>query len=173
MKEGLVAAAADLARGTISFGGRRIVFHCNHYNTFLQRTIEDGLGERAGDLLLRSGMEASRLLLSGVEAESPSETPLALLSRAAEIFSDQGFGKLDVSRLGVLGGEAIVRHSHYAVGWLGRWGKRKTPCCFYPAGYIGGAIAVAGKFAPERISVRETACLAAGAEQCTFVVEVW
>jgi predicted hydrocarbon binding protein len=48
-----------------------------------------------------------------------------------------------------------------------------TPCCFFAAGWLGGAVAVAGGHAPERVSAREVACLAAGADRCAFVVEVW
>lgn len=168
-----IIAGMELGPGTITFGGRRLVMHCNHYNIFLQRTIEDGLGDRAGRLLVASAAEASRLMLSGLFSSAPPSSYEAGLARAAEIFGAQGFGRLDVVELSASGGEAIVSQSHYALGWLSRWGKRKTPGCFYAAGYVAGALAAAARLAPERIVVHESRCLAMGDPHCTFVAEVW
>ena len=41
-------ARFDAQAGTIVAGGRRIVFHCHHYNTLLQRSVDDALGARGG-----------------------------------------------------------------------------------------------------------------------------
>lgn len=167
----------DLAQGALTLGGRRLVFHCNHYNVFLQRTLEDGLGADARSLLIAAGCEAGRRMLEGMEAQSPSPSPEALLSRAAESFALQGFGKLEISELTAMGGKAKLFSSHYALGWTSRWGNRKTPGCFFPAGYLSAMVIVAGRLAPERVTVREEACLSLGREQeathCLFSVEVW
>ena len=32
--------AFDRERGTLTLGGSRIVFHCHHYNVFLQRSVD-------------------------------------------------------------------------------------------------------------------------------------
>jgi predicted hydrocarbon binding protein len=169
----VLSPAVDLERGLVVLGGRRLVFHCHHYNVYLQRTLEEGLKERAAGLLVGAGMEAGRAMLGGLEEKSPSASPEATISRAVDLFRDHGFGVLDATGLGVRGGEASVERSHYAVGWLAKWGRRGTPCCFFPAGFVGAAVSVAGKLAPERIVARETECLAAGAERCRFIVEVW
>ena len=168
-----LAPKADLERGITTLGGRRLVFHCHHYNVFLQRTIEDALQERAPGLLVAAGMEAGRSMLEGIEREARSAGPADALRRAADTFAAQGFGRLDVSLLGEGGGEAWLDHSHYAVGWLSRWGKRPTPGCFFVAGYLAGAVAVACGLAPERVTSREITCVAAGDERCAFRVEVW
>jgi len=165
--------AFDMDRGTIALGDRRLVFHCHHYNVYLQRTIEDGLKDRARGLLIAAGMEAARAMLGGLEEKTPSGSPAASLARAAEVFRDHGFGRLDVSELSEGGGIAVLERSHYAVGWLAKWGQRQEPGCFYAVGFVGGAVAVAGKIAPERITAREVECLATGAASCRIVVEVW
>jgi len=168
-----LTAALDIDRGIITLGGRRIVLHCNHYNIFLQRTIEDGLKERAPRLLVAAGMEAARNLLGGLESSSPSLSSRALLERAVSIFAEHGFGAFDIRGMGDRGGTATIARSHYAIGWRSRWGMRETPACYFPAGYLAGAVAVASNLAPERVTVTETVCHAVGAEQCVFVVEVW
>lgn len=175
MKE--ITATSDIAfnveRGMIELGGRRVVAHCNHYNVFLQRTIEDGLKERAPRLLVAAGIEASRSLLSGIEKAAPANSVKESLERAVRIFAEHGFGTFDIAKLGESGGVATMPRSHYAIGWLSRWGVRSTPGCYFPAGYLAGAVAVAAKVAPERVVATETQCHAAGAEICSFVVEVW
>lgn len=167
----------DLERGVVTLGGRRLVMHCHHYNVFLQRTIEEGLKDRAPRLLTAAGMEAGRLLLSGLESDlapgAPAGSPGDVILRAAELLRAHGFGRLDVAGLGERGGAARMERSHYAIGWTSRWGTRATPCCFFVAGFLAGAVAVAGRLAPERVAGRELACLAAGAERCSFAVEVW
>ncbi|MDI1482433.1 4-vinyl reductase [Polyangium sp. y55x31] len=166
-----LAPKADLERGITTVGGRRLVFHCHHYNVFLQRTIEDALQERAPALLVAAGMEASRSMLQGLENDAKSAADA--LELAADTFAAQGFGRLDVRGLGEGGGRATLDHSHYAVGWVSRWGKRPTPGCFFVAGFLSGAVAVAYRLAPERVTSRETECVAAGDERCSFRVEVW
>ncbi|MDI3285387.1 4-vinyl reductase [Polyangium sp. 15x6] len=168
-----LAPKADLERGITTLGGRRLVFHCHHYNVFLQRTIEDALQERAPGLLVAAGMEASRSMLQGLENDARSGSAADALRRAADTFAAQGFGRMDVSGLGVGGGLATLDHSHYAVGWVSRWGKRPTPGCYFVAGFLAGAVAVAYRLAPERVTSRETECVAAGDERCSFRVEVW
>lgn len=163
----------DIERGVIELGGRRIVAHCNHYNVFLQRTIEDGLKERAPRLLIAAGTEAARKLLEGIEAAAPASSAEESLKRAVRVFAEHGFGAFDISQLGERGGLATMLRSHYAIGWLSRWGVRSTPGCYFPTGYLAGAVAVAAKVAPERVMATETECHAAGAKHCSFLVEVW
>jgi predicted hydrocarbon binding protein len=168
-----VAPAFDIERGIIELGGRRVVAHCNHYNVYLQRTIEDGLKERAPRLLVAAGMEAARSMLSGLESQAPSGSARECLERAVRIFAEHGFGVFDINRMTEQGGTASILRSHYAIGWRSRWGVRSTPGCYFPAGYLAGAVAFAGKLAPERVTATETACHAAGADHCSFLVEVW
>ena len=168
-----IAPSFDMDRGIVDLGGRRIVAHCNHYNVFLQRTIEDGLKERAPRLLIAAGVEAARNMLGGLEQRAPSASATDCIERAARIFAEHGFGALDISRLSERGGTATMLRSHYAMGWRSRWGVRTTPACYFPTGYLAGAVAIASKLAPERVTAVETECHAAGAAHCSFLVEVW
>ncbi len=168
-----IAPSFDIDRGIVDLGGRRIIAHCNHYNVFLQRTIEDGLKERASRLLIAAGMEAARNMLAGLEERAPSASASDCLERAARIFAEHGFGALDMGRLSERGGIATILRSHYAIGWRSRWGLRATPGCYFPTGYLAGAVAFASKLAPERVTATETGCYAAGADHCSFLVEVW
>ncbi|MCC6557796.1 MAG: 4-vinyl reductase [Polyangiaceae bacterium] len=166
-------APVEHERSIVTLGGGRLVMHCHHYNAFLQRTVEEGLGERAAALLTAAAMETARRVLGGLEDEAPSGSPRACIERAAALLGENGFGRVDAAGLGERGGAAIMERSHYALGWLAKCGRRASPGCFFAAGWLAGAVAVAGRLAPERVVGRETECLAAGAERCAFVVEVW
>jgi hypothetical protein len=168
-----IAPAFDIDRGIIELGGRRIVAHCNHYNVYLQRTIEDGLKDRAPRLLVSAGVEAARNMLGGLENQAPSSSARECLERAVRIFAEHGFGAFDIGGMTERGGTATMLRSHYAIGWRSRWGVRTTPGCYFPTGYLAGAVAIASKLAPERVTATETECHAAGAAHCTFLVEVW
>lgn len=168
-----IAPKFDIERGTIELGGRRVVAHCNHYNVYLQRTLEDGLKDRAPRLLIAAGMESARNMLKGLESDSPSASARESIERAVRIFAEHGFGAFDISRLTERGGIATMLRSHYAIGWHSRWGLRATPGCYFPTGYLAGAVAIASNIAPERVTATETECYAAGAAHCSFVVEVW
>lgn len=164
----------DAERNVITLGGARLVFHCHHYNMIFQRSIEDGLGERAPARLFAASMESARRLLEGTEREAPSAGPEALLARASELFASLGFGRADVSRLTARGGTVALGPSHYAVGWSEKFGPRATPVCFFACGYFAAAVALAGGHAPERVTGREVSCSACdGGAACSVVVEVW
>jgi hypothetical protein len=173
MNAPLSAPQIDIERSIVAIGGGRLVMHCHHYNCFLQRTIEDGLGERAAPLLTAAAMETARSVLGGIEADAPAGSPRASIERAAALLAENGLGRVDVGALGERGGVATMDRSHYAIAWLAKWGPRPTAGCFFVAGWLAGAVAVAGGLSPERVVGRETACLAAGADRCTFVVAVW
>ena len=150
-------------------GGESLVFHCHHYNCALQRAIEEGLGDAAGaDLLQRAGQEVSREQASRLQSASADDSLTASSTR----FSSLGFGRWDLSKLASGKGTAVLRASHYGLGWISKYGERATPACHFAGGYLAGAIIAAYGLAPERVRVRETTCCATGADHCAFSVEV-
>ncbi len=159
----------DLDRNVAQLGGSSLVFHCHHYNATLQRTIEEGLGEPAFELLAAAAQEATRAQLQALAGETRGP---AVLEVAATLFARAGFGTLDLSRLSPQGGEAFCGSSHYALCWLAKFGERTTPACSFAAGYLGAALQVAHDLAPERVRVVETECMARGDARCHFALEV-
>ena len=108
-----------------------------------------------------------------VDGRGARVVPLANDDVHAQPVAEHGFGALELSRLSERGGTATMLRSHYAMGWRSRWGVRTTPACYFPTGYLAGAVAIASKLAPERVTAVETECHAAGAAHCSFLVEVW
>jgi len=163
----------DADRNVLTLGERRLVFHCHHYNLFLQRTIEDGLGhESAQTVQIAAAMEASRAMLGTLLKEPVDATLTQKLERANRLFGSLGFGQANLDKLTAHGGRIALHTSHYAVGHRAKWGTAKHPVCYYAVGFWMGVLSVAANLAPERLSGREIACSAASAAACELEIEV-
>ena len=145
-------------------GGQSMVFHCHFYNCALQKAVEQGLGERAPQLLEAA---SARTVRQQLEALAPAD-PMAA---AARIFRELGFGVLELNALDGTKGTVTIAASHYAMGWTSVEGERPEPVCFFPAGFIRAAVSLAHGVSVEMIRVTETACFASGAPACRFSVE--
>jgi hypothetical protein len=159
----------DPTTNVATLGGRPLVFHCHHYNSILQKTIEQGLGEEADRLLTTAAQEAVQLQLTALARAGDRD---GVLETAASVFSELGFGRLDFTDLGESGGTVTSPSSHYALSWLAKFGERTTPACQFTAGFIAAAAGVAFDLDPERVRVRESRCQAQGSAVCRFDVEV-
>ncbi|UJR85792.1 hypothetical protein [Sandaracinus amylolyticus] len=148
----------DRENGTIVIGGSRLVFHCHHYNVFLQRSLEDALGDRAVSIQRRAASEAARTMLERLFAQAPSETFAARMTRAASLFATLGFGRADVSEVTPMGGLVTISPSHYAVGWIAKFGPSTRPVDHFATGFFRGALTAAAGLAPERVDAEQRAC---------------
>ena len=155
----------DAERAVVLSGGQSLVFHCHFYNCALQHAIEDGMGEAAPGVLTAGAAEVVHAQMKALATQAED-----LSAFAERAFSELGFGVLDLSGVSAQGGEAIVRASHYAMGWTAVHGARETPACFFPAGFIQGAVAAAHGLELASATVAETGCYAVGAEDCRFTV---
>lgn len=162
--------AFDPDRNVLTLGGERVVFHCHHYNVFLQRSLEEMFGEGAIEMQVDAAAESARRMLaplclnvSGFDAR---------LELASGVFSSNGFGTADLSQLGEHGGRITLPTSHYAVGWASKFGTAKSPVSHFATGFWRGAVVVAAGHAPERVVARQTKCRAMGADVCEIEVEV-
>lgn len=154
----------DLHTGLAVFGGEPHVFHCHHYNVFLQRTIED-LPDVDGAAIQAAAAEEVvfgqlKRTLAGDRA----------LDDGAALFQELGFGVLDLTGLSAEGGEVKAPVSHYAQGWVSKFGQHKGPACHFVRGYLAALTAVAFDRPAGSYDVTETACAADGAAVCIFVV---
>lgn len=168
-------ARFDIDRNITTIANSRIVFHCHHYNVFLQRTIDEALGPDAIQVQCNAAAESTRRMLSELFASDGGAPFRARLERAAALFGSLGFGKAEVSSLTDQGGTVILRTSHYAIGWRAKFGAPSQPVCHFATGYWAGALAAATNIAPERILARESRCAALHEHEnhpCEIVIEV-
>lgn len=166
-------ARFDAATNTLLAGDRRLVFHCHHYNVFLQRSIDEALGPDAAEVQRDAAAEASRGLLEGLYAKDGGQPVAARLERARAMFGSLGFGLAELSphEAGV---GVKLKTSHYAVGWQAKFGRAGAPVCHFAVGYWRGAVAAAMGLSPERVGGTERRCAACGVERdgCELSIEV-
>lgn len=146
-------------RALASIGGEPHVFHCHHYNCFLQKSIVDQSALVKHEVLLTEA--AAEVVFTELSALGPNV-------EVSTLFQQLGFGLLDVSALSASGGIATVRASHYALGWRSKYGVSATPVCFFNSGFIE---AVARHHFGGAYTVREIACVASGASECRYEVK--
>lgn len=159
----------DASTNVAMLGGQPVIFHCHHYNCALQKVIEQNMGAAAADLLADAAATPARQQLATLAADGKGE----VLQLASTVFAQLGFGTLALDRISETGGTAQAHASHYALGWLAKYGPRAEPACHFVRGYLAGALAAAYELDLSKISVRETHCAASGAsEACAFSVEV-
>jgi hypothetical protein len=158
----------DQGRNVAVLGGQSLVFHCHYYNCALQKAIEDGLGPAAREVLRDAAAEPVRQQIAALCGDACERAPAI----AAELFAQLGFGMLDLSGVTAAGGQATVRASHYAMGWVAAQGDRHEPVCRFVEGFIAGAVAAAFDRPVAAVGVVESLCYACGEQDCRFDVEV-
>ncbi len=149
------------------------VYHCHHFNLFLDQTVDDALGPEAGARLrFVAAREAAHTFLSALCERTGAVTPVERMQCAMETFAAMGHGRLSV-RADATGGNAIGEFLHYGFAWHEKYGqkiRRRHPADAFAAGFAAAATEVAYGVARETLDATETACVALRAEQCRFEI---
>jgi hypothetical protein len=163
----------DAEKAVAPVYGQPMVFHCHHYNTFLQQTIEDPDYVDGRGIMVQAARETAFEQLQEYFCQHAEVTqPGERLAIAADLFRTFGFGVLDFAPF--LAGQRQVKapHSHFAEGWLVKFGRRETPCCHFAAGYIAAALDAAYDRPLGHHKTSEAHCKAIAGDYCEFGVEV-
>jgi len=144
--------------------GHDVIIHCHHYNARLQRTIEGARGID-GKGLIASAAESvfADQLARATRPEDDEATRFAL---AELLYARLGFGRIDLSQIAA--GVVQASASHFVEGWLAGLGRSERNVCTFTEGYLQAAVLAA---TGERVTARETECMARGAACCSFVID--
>ncbi|MBI4396340.1 MAG: hypothetical protein HY548_04535 [Elusimicrobia bacterium] len=149
-------------------GGEPMIFHCHHYNAFLQRTIRDADYIDTISILTGAGCEAAHSQLVKIFKEQGLREVDARKSFAQELYRWAGFGTLNFSSLTEKGGAVKTPNSHYSVAYSVKSWKSKEPVCFFSSGWLAGALAAIYDKPTGAYSVQHTKCIAMGNPECIF-----
>ncbi|RME91789.1 MAG: hypothetical protein D6767_04490 [Candidatus Hydrogenedentota bacterium] len=152
-----------------------VLYHCNFFNFYLQRTIEDAQEYVPAEEILTDGgeMAAYAALSRLFEVNTQFQTAEEKLKVAAELYKHLGFGLIDnLASLSEEGGSLETPITHYSVGWKEVWGERKKPADYFTCGYIAAALAVAYGKTTGTYQVKQTKCLTLGHETNEFTAQV-
>ncbi|MCA9493448.1 MAG: hypothetical protein KC621_26135, partial [Myxococcales bacterium] len=85
-----------------------VIFHCNHFNYWLQNTLLLDASLGMADVIRAAAADVGRSVMVGVDG-----TPTERLAAASEVFRQLGFGRMSFAGLGEGGGEVHTPTSHY------------------------------------------------------------
>ncbi len=158
---------APAAHGKTLMGGEPLIFHCNYYNYFLQKTIllDDTLGME--EVIRAAAAEVAR----GVLAEAKGKSPAEVFQIATDTFAELGFGTIDFSGLTAEGGEVRVPVSHYGTCLRQASGADfAQPQSWFDAGFAVGTCEVAFGLEPGKLDADIQACQSQGAAEGLLTV---
>lgn len=129
--------------GRTFVGGEPLVFHCNHYNKFLQQTILAPQYIDLTDILQNAATEVAYPLLVKIFKKHERDTLEQKIKVAQYLFGTLGFGLIDFSGLNEEGGTVVTPLSHY--GYAVKIANNNTNFAkkqnYFDAGYAAGAAA--------------------------------
>ena len=168
----MVDYEANLEKGELLLGGKRVVAHCNHYNVFLQQTLTDALDKEM--VVKVQKMASKRMYLEMFNSYFSAHSSENKQSIAESIFSSQGLGVIKFDDAISGSGKVKLVHSHYAISHFSKWGPSAEGICYLPAGYIMAAIEFINGKEMGISNVNETQCIASDVDkidECIFEVK--
>jgi hypothetical protein len=148
-----------------------VLYHCHHFNLFLEQTVDDALGAARGEALrIAAARDAAYCLLKRLVEAAGAQTPPERLELAREVFAAMGQGRLDVDATAT-GGKAHGEYLHYGFSWLQKYGhtvRRKQPADAFAAGFAAAATEIAFDLERGSMGVAESACVARKEPRCEF-----
>lgn len=149
-----------------------MIFHCHHYNVYLQAVVEDTSSYLpVYPMLADSAQEIVHTQFSQYFAAYPELSQEERKDICQEYFRFCGFGIIDLSKTTEKGGEVVSPSEHYGVGWKTKFGlrdKNKKGVAFFANGYVTGAVEAIFNLPLGTLVGKQTACLSQGATQTIF-----
>lgn len=151
-----------------------VIYHCHHFNLFLDQTIQDALGpEDSIWLRTKAAHDATYHLLSNLFSKLRVDTPVERIQAASTVFAAMGHGSLNIlANHG--GGTMTGDYLHYGYAWLQKYGqqiRRRTTADPFAAGFGAAAVEVAYDLPKGSLWGREEACIANREDQCQFSIQ--
>lgn len=175
MLDRVLATRSLLPEHDLSFlGDAPVVFHCHHFNLFLDQTIDDALGSEAGTALrFEAARDAVHHALSSISARMGLVTPAEKLELATMLFAATGHGRIEILVDGTGTGTGRGSWLHYGFAWHEKYGamvRRRFPADAFAAGALAAAAEVAHGLPVGSVHCAETKCFATRHSQCEFTL---
>ncbi len=148
--------------------GEPMIFHCHHYNCFLQRSIQDAEYIDSAPVLVGAAAEVVHAQLTRVLSRTADVA--ARKSTVERLYRLCGFGLIDLSAVTEEGGEVRTRSTHYSTGWKEKFGRSRMPVAFFSTGFLAAALAAIYGLDPATVEARQTACRSTGADEDVFAL---
>lgn len=162
-------------KNLITINNQSMVFHCNHYNRYLQQTIEDAEYIDYEKILIKSSAEVVFDQLTEHFNKNPNLSFTDKLAYASELFKHCGFGILEFSDLKISGGKVIGKFSHYGNASKLNFGHRSKPAEYFDKGFIIGTLSaisgsLLGNFFEDDLKITQNKSISLNDENCEFEI---
>ncbi len=176
---------AQLLRGNYLYdrnayvaAGEPMIFHCHHYNVYLQAVIEDTSSYlNVYPMLSDSSQEIVYTQFSNFFKQENNKN-LSIEDKkyiCQDYFRFCGFGIIDLTQLTKEGGNVPAPFEHYGIGWKTKFGlrdKNKKGVAFFAAGYIAGATEAIFDLPLGTLQTEQKECISKGDTISSFEVFV-
>jgi len=149
-----------------------LIFHCNHYNFWLQHTVllVDGLGME--EVIREAAAAVVYNMVRALAGELGLKSPEEKLRLAADHFAQSGFGLMRFDQATERGGTVTTPVSHYGQclsdACPSEFGQAQN---IFDQGYAAGALTAAHDKALGSIRASTTACMSLGASEGIIKLE--
>lgn len=160
----VLAAYTPALHGKVLMGGEPLVFHCNYYNYFLQKTLLLDEELKMEGVIHDAARASVHALLTAAAAERHARTAEDRRQIAEHTFSQLGFGLIDLGATSPDGGLVITPMSHYGFALRPAAGNEFAgPQSYFDAGYAAAAVAFVHDRPVDSVAGTIEACMALGA----------
>ncbi|MFZ6008796.1 MAG: hypothetical protein ACOYXT_00495, partial [Bacteroidota bacterium] len=159
-------------RNTYLFESEPSIFHCHHYNCYLQAVILDAGGYLPGlkDILVESSQE---VVYAQFKRFFRTNSPMSVTERKEVIedyFRYSGFGLIDLDNVSQTGGVVETAFDHYGIGWKVKFGKSSEPVSFFTCGFLAGALEAIYDLEQGTINCEQIQCISSCEGTSKFVL---
>ncbi|MDJ0841268.1 MAG: 4-vinyl reductase [Acidobacteriota bacterium] len=141
-------------------GNEPVIFHCHHFNTYLQQTLLDAEYLDTPKILVGAANEAAFHQLTSLFDRQAVQAVPERKKLAEELYRWAGFGKIDLSSLTAEGGTVSTDYSHYSQAWKVKLGKASKPVDFFTSGWLAGALSAVYDLPQDAFSATQLKCMA-------------
>ena len=163
----------DVERSFGYIAGAPVIYHCNHFNLFLDQTVADAAGPVIGWRIRYTAAEQSAYqVLCSLRDQLGVESFDERIELATTLFSMLGHGTLQLE-LRPDGGTARGQYLHYSFAWKQKYGSRvrcRNPQDPFAAGYIAATAAMVYGVKPGTYDTKEVSCAAMHEVECVFSI---
>ncbi len=151
-----------------------LIFHCHHYNTFLQLSIEETKHYLdVYPILQDTAQEVAYAQFSKYFRDNPDASAVERKKVVSKAFSEFGFGIVCMDELSAQGGTVVLPTEHYSATWLLKYGLRTGYDCgaaLFATGFVAGATEAVFDLPLGNLESRQIECPTKAHAQCTIVV---
>lgn len=159
-------------RNSYIAAGEPGIFHCHHYNCYLQAVLLD-TSEYLPEIKQVLVDHAQEISYSQFAKFFQINLHLSVNQKkaiVADYFRFAGFGNINLSNATKEGDTIQTDSEHYGIGWKSKFGVSKEPVSFFTTGFLAGAIEAIYGLELGTLAGTQQTCLAMDDAQSTFVI---